>query len=366
MRYASALNELVCSLPTDLAGIITSFTYEKKGVAFEGEFSRQQGTEAFPYPFTIAFFEQDTEGLRALAQIRNLAERTGRPLFEFLPERGGFRTAVRFLPTINRRGILEYNDSVEAIRQQYSEKMTRLEELTTLVTKEEISNLVEDELTRYLLQTCHEAHKFRPIAQGEKNQIKEYLQSALEIQSSIAKYEETLKAGIGIGFEGSLKFSTEQVQRLRELLTTAENADSWRSPVYQRVFFVFAEQLATGTKETADEFWKTLNNLPPEEFRDLNELHQLFTHLDEMPEEIFKYLGLTRDKFASELNKKKAEIWKEVQSKHIEGFSPQNIRTVHEYFEDLIDLKTNLESIEANILPIKEDMLERYRKLRRT
>jgi len=365
-RYVSALNELVCSLPTELAGSIISFTYERKGVAFEGEFSRQQGTEAFPYPFTIAFFDQDTEGLRALAQIRNLAERAGRPLFGFLPERGGFRTAVRFLPTTNRKDVLEHNDSVEAIRVQYSDKMTYLEELTKLVSKEEISTLVEDELTKYLLQTCHEAHRFRPITQGEKNRIAEYLQSAIEIQSNITKHEETLKAGIRIGFEGSLKFSPEQVQKLGELLTTVESADGWRSPVYQRIFLVFAEQLATGAKEAADEFWKTLNSLPPEEFRDLNELNLLFSHLDRMPEEVFKYLGLTRDKLASELNKKRSEIQNEVQSKNIEGLGPQNIRTIHEYFDELIGLKANLESIEATISPLKEDMLERYRKMRRT
>ena len=174
-----------------------------------------------------------------------------------------------------------------------------------------------------------------------------------------------MKDGIGIGFEGSLKFSPEQVQRLRELLATVENADTWRSAVYQRVFLVFAEQLATGIKEAADTFWKTLNSLPPEEFQDLSKLHLLFSHLDEMPEEVFKYIGLTRDKLASALNKKRSEIQKEVQSKNIEGLGPQNIRTLHEYFDELINLKVNLESIETTISPMKEDMLERYKKLRR-
>jgi len=365
-RYASALNELVCSLPTELAGSITSFKYERKGVAFEGEFSRQQGTEAFPYPFTIAFFDRDTEGLRALAQIRNLAERTGKPLFDFLPERGGYRTAVRFLPTINRKGVPEHNDSVEAVRLQYGGKITHLEELTGFVSKDEIANLVEDDLTKYLLQSCHEAYRFGPIAQGEKKRVQEYLEGALQIQSNITGYEKTLKAGIGIGFEGSLKFSPEQVQKLQELLGTVEKAESWRSPVYQRVFFVFAEQLAIGIKEAADEFWKILNNLPPEEFRDLNELHLLFSCLDGMPEEVFKYLGLTRDKLSNELNKKRPDIQKELQSKGIEGLGPANIRQVHEHFDELIDLKVHLENVEATISPMKDAMLERYRKLRRT
>jgi len=42
-----------------------------------------------------------------------------------------------------------------------------------------------------------------------------------------------------------------------------------------------------------------------------------------MPEEVFKYLGLTRDRLANELSKKRTEIQKEVQSKNIEGLGPK-------------------------------------------
>ena len=365
-RYSSALNHLVCSLPTELAGSTTSFTYGKKGVAFEGDFSRQQGTEAFPYPFTIAFFDQDTEGLRALAQIRSQAERTGRPLFDFLPDRGGYRTAVRYLPTINKKGVPEHNDSVESIRLQYADKATQLKELNALVSKDEVSELVEDDLAKYLLQCCHEAHRFKPIAQGEKKLIQQYLQGALKIQKDIATYEETLRAGIGIGFEGSLKFSPEQLRKLQDLLGVVAQAEGWRSNVYQRVFFVFAEQLAARSKEAADECWKTLNSLPPEELRDLNELRLLFSGLDALPEEVFRYIGVTRDKLCDELEKKRAEIQREVAQRGIEGLGPANIRTIHEYFGDLIEIRAHLDSIKATILPIKNEMLERYRKLRRT
>jgi len=365
LRHSSTLNELVCSLPTEFAGPLGSFEYERKGVAFEGEFSRQRGTEAFHYPLMLAFFDEDTEGLRALAQVRGLAERSGKPLFDFLPEKGGYRTAVGFLPATDRKGAPRHNESIETIRSQYKEKMDDLEELVRLLAKEEISNLVEDELTRYLLQSYHDAQKFKSIAHGEKETTIEYLASSLEIQGKILEQDLSLKTAIGRGFEASLKFSPEQEQAFRDLREMLGKADKWRSIVYQRVFLVFAEQLAIGIKANADAFWKTLNNLPPKEFQDLNKLGDLFSFPDNMPEEVFKYLAVSRDKLATELKTMRAEIEKEIQNKHIEGLGPQSIKALHEHFKDLIDLKEHLEQIREALTPMKEQILNKYRDMRR-
>jgi hypothetical protein len=363
LRYSSALNELVSSLPAEFAALFGSFAYERRGVAFEGEFLRQRGTEAFYYPLTLAFFDEDTEGLRALAQIRSLAERTGRSLFEFLPEKGGYRTAISFLPATDRKGVPRHSESIETIRSQYKDKMDALEELVKLLSKEEILNLVEDELTRYLLQTYHDAQKFSPLAQGEKETIADYLRNSLEKQRKILEQEQSLKAGIGIGFEASLKFSPEQEQAIRELLAIIEKADAWRSVIYQRVFLIFVEQLAIGIKENADRCWKSLNELPPEKFQDLSRLGDLLTLPDQMPEEIFKYLNISRDKLASELKKKRAEIEKEIQSKSIGGLGPLTIDALHEYFGELIALRENAEELRKSIVPIREELLSRYREL---
>jgi hypothetical protein len=366
LRYSSTLNKLVRSLPAELAGSMKSFVYERKGVAFEGEFSRQRGTQAFFYPFTLAFFEEDQEGLRALAQIRSSAERSDRPLFEFLPEAAGYRTAIRFLPTFDRRGIPGHSDSVEAIRGQYKDRIDdNIEVLGKLLSKEEVVNLVEDELTRYLLQSYHEAQRFKGIAPGEKQTILEYLRSSLETQNKILGQEQALKTSIGIGFEASLKFSPEQEQAIRELQATVEKADTWRSGVYQRVFIVFAEQLATGIKGKADAFWKVLNNLPSKEFQDLSKLGDLFSFPDQMPDEVFKYLNISRDKLASELKNRRSEVEKEIQDKDIEGLGPQTIVDLHGYFNDLISLKEDLEELKKDIIPMKEEMLNKYREMRR-
>lgn len=366
LRYSSALNELACSLPVELAGSIKSFVYERKGVAFEGEFSKQRGTQAFFCPFTLAFFEEDQEGLRALAQIRSSAERSDRPLFEFLPETGGYRTAIRFLPTIDRKGTPGHNDSVEAIRSQYKDRIDDIEGLGKLLSKEEVVNLVEDELTRYLLQSYHEAQRFKGIAPGEKKTVLEYLRSSLETQSKILGQEQALKTSIGIGFEASLRFSPEQDQAVRELQAMVGKADTWRSAVYQRVFIVFAEQLATGIKGRADAFWKALSNLPPKEFQDLSKLGDLFSFPDQMSDEVFKYLNISRDKLASGLKSRRSEVEKEIQDRHIEGLGPQTIVALHEYFSDLISLKEDLEELKKDIIPVKEELLSKYREMRRT
>jgi len=364
VRYLGALNELISALSGEFTAAMKNFTYERKGVAFEGEFVKQRGTEAFPYPLILAFFGEDTEGLRALAQVRSLVERAGKPLLNFLPEKGGYRTSISFLPTTDRKGVPRQSDSIEAIRNQYKDKTDDLGELVRLVTKEEISYLVEDELTKYLLQSYHDSQKFRAITPGEKETICEYLQNALETQRKILEQEGNLKLAIGMGVEASLKFSTEQEQAIRDLREMIEKADKWRSVIYQRVFFTFAEQLATGVKEKADEFWKTLNNLPPEDYRDLVGLAQLLSFPDQMSEGLFKYIGISRDKVSNEIKKKKAEIEKDVQGANIDGLEPQNVRTVHEYYEDLTSLKVNLEKANAELTAI-EEILNEYRQIRR-
>jgi len=364
LRYCGALNELIDALPGEFMGTTKNFTYERKGVAFEGEFLKQRGTEAFPYPLTLSFFDEDTEALRALTKIRSLVERAGKPLLDYLPEKGGYRTSIGFLPTTDRKGVPRHSDSVEAVRIQFREKMDDIRELVKLVTREEIQYLVNDDLTKYLLQAYHDSQKFKPISAGEKDTISEYLTNALESQRKILEQEQKLKQGIGMGFEASLKFSPEQEQAINDLQGIVEKVDQWRSVVHQRVFFVFAEQLSTGIKSKADDFWKTLNNLPPEEYVDLIGLSQLFSFPDELPDEIFKYISISRDKLNIEIKKKKSEVKKTIENAGIEGLEPQNIRALHEFYNDLINLKVNLLRAKTEVAPIGQ-MLNDYRKIRR-
>lgn len=54
-----------------------------------------------------------------------------------------------------------------------------------------------------------------------------------------------------------------------------------------------------------------------------------------MPDEVFKYLNISRDMI------------------------------VHEYFNNLISLKENLEELRNGITPVKEELLNRYREMRK-
>jgi len=363
-RYQGALDELVKSGIQNLPGSSKSFIYKTQGVAFEREVSWRTGAEAFFYPFTLSFFPEDDEGLRALSQLRSWAERSGRPLFEFLPEAGGYRTAVRFLPTTDRKGVPQHSESVEAIRNCYKGLTDDLSALANLgVSRDEFRTLVEDELSQYLLESYYESSKFKGITGGEKQRVLDYLRQALEIHQKILCEHEALRESLGIGIDPSLKFSREQEEAIRGLQSLVEKTDTWRSIVYQRVLFVFVEQIATNIKMKVDEFWKVLNTLPPEKYRNLKGLEELFSLPNRLSEETVKYLDLHRDKFSDELMKMKQETLNVIKANGIEGVTLGNIAAVHEYFGDLIFLKDYLQEMNGDIQALKGD-LQNYNEVR--
>lgn len=362
-HYLSALAELIASVARTLPGSSKSFSYERKGVGFEEQYERQKAAEAFFYPFNLAFFPEDTEGLRALAQLRSWSDESAKPLNEFLPAGGGYRTAVRFLPTTDRKRVLRHSESVEAIRSFYKDRIDELESLADSLSKEEFRMLVDDELSRFLLDSYCESKRFQAISPGEKERVVDYLKQSLETQEKISEQEKMLKSSIGIGFNSSLKFSTEQQQAIKELCTLLEESDTWRSAVYQRIFFIFAEQCAIAIKNKVDEFWKSLNQLPAYEYGKLKKLKGLFSLPDQLPDEVIKYVGVSRDKLAGELKKLRNEAEQAIKD-HRDGLHEHNIGTIHHYFKDLMDLQDKLEAMRDGINSMKEETLQRYRKLR--
>lgn len=360
-RYAAGLYDFVSSSVKNLKEITKSFAYERKGAAFEQEIGKQKASEGFFYPFTLAFFSEDSEGLRALAQIRGWSERSDRCLYGFLPEFGGYRTAVRFLPITDRKGVPQHSESVNVIQNAYKDLISDLEDLTGLLPKDEFRMLVEDDVSGFILESYYESCGFPGISLGEKKRLIEYLGQALTIQDKILNEENILKESIGIGFEASLKFSPEQQQAIKELLSLIEKADSWRSAVYQRVFFVFAEQIAIAAKEKADEFWKALNQLPSEEHSNLKKVKELLDFPSQFPDEVFRYLSTSRDKLGSELKK----MWEDAvtEAKTIGGVHGNNLRTLYEYFKDLIDLQEHLTTIKNDVVSLK-GKIQQYSKIK--
>jgi len=362
-HYWSALDEFIRSVSKTLPGTSNSFTYERKGVAFERAYERQKSSEAFFYPFTLAFYAEDTEGLRALTQLRSWSERSDRPLNEYLPEEGGYRTAVSYLPTTDRKGVLRQSDSVRAIQSFFKDRVADLESLADSLSKEEFRMLVDDELSRFLLDSYYESKRFQAISEGEKKRVLEYLDQSLDLQRKILEEEEALKSSIGIGFEASLKFSSQQTQAISELRALLKGSDTWRSTIYQRVFFTFVEQIAIAIKNKADKFWKSLNQLPTYEYKKLKGLKELFSLPNQLPEDVFRYVGVSRDKFASELNKIQKDMEKKIHD-YMGGLHGNNIVAIYNHFKDLMELQERLEDIRNNITSIKGETLQRYRKIK--
>ena len=359
-HYWSAFDELISSISQTLPGASKSFTYERKGVAFEMAYERQKSSEAFFYPFTLAFFAEDTEGLRALAQLRSWSERSERPLNEYLPEESGYRTAVRFLPTTDRKGVPRHSDSVRTIQSFFKDRVADLDNLVDLLSKEEFRMLVDDELSRFLSETYYESKRFQAISEGEKKRVLEYLDQSLDIQRKISEEEKALESSIGVGFAASLKFSPEQEKAIDGLRALVDGGDAWRSAVYQRVFFIFVEQIAIAVKNKADGFWKSINELPPDEYRKLKGLEGLFSLPNQLSEDVYRYIDVPRDKFASELNKIRKDVLKKIQD-YMSGLHGNNILAVYNHFKDLIDLQEQLEGIRDDITLIKEETLQLYR-----
>lgn len=362
-HYLSALDGLIASVARILPGSSRSFTYERKGVGFEKQYERQKTAEAFFYPFSLAFFPEDTEGLRALTQLRSLSDGSVKPLYEYLPASGGYRTAVSFLPTTDRKGVLHHSDSVKAIQSFYKDKVDELESLVDSLSKEEFRILVDDELSRFLLDSYYEAKRFQAISQGEKERVLNYLKQSLETQRKISEHEKSLKSSIGIGFHGTLKFSAKQQQAIKELCTLLEESDTWRSVVYQRIFFILIDQCAMAIKNESDEFWKSLNQLPPYKYSRLKKLKDLFSFPDQLPEEVFRYIGISRVKLDGEL-KKLRSVAEQAIKDYKDGLYEYNIGTVCQCFEDLMDLQDRLDTMRKSIDAIKGEKLQQYRTLR--
>ena len=362
-HYLSALGELIASVARTLPGSSTIFGYDRKGVGFEEQYERQKAAEAFFYPFNLAFFPEDTEGLRALAQLRSWSDESTKPLNEFLPAGGGYRTAVKFLPTTDKKRVLRHSESVEAIRSFYKDRVDELESLVDSLSKEEFRMLVDDELSRFLLDAYYESKRFQVISPGEKERVSDYLKQSLHTHEKISEQEKTLKSSIGIGFDVSLRFSTEQQQAINGMCTLLKESDTWRSVVYQRIFFVFAEQCAIAIKNKADKFWKSLNQLPAYEYDKLRKLKGLFLLPDQFQDEVIRYVGVSRDKLEGELKKLRNEAEQAIKD-YRSGLHENNIQTIHYYFKGLIDLQDRLESIRDSIKSMKEEILQRYRELR--
>lgn len=292
-----------------------------------------------------------------------MSDASTKPLYEYLPASGGYRTTVSFLPTTDRKGVPHHSDSVKAIQSFYKDNVNELETLVDSLSKEEFQTLVDDELSRFLINSYYAAKQFQAISKGEKERVSDYLKQSLDIQRKILEHEKSIKSSIGIGFRGSLKFSNTQQKAIKELCTLLEGSDKWRSVVYQRVFFTLIEQCAIAIKNKSDEFWKSLNQFPPYEYTKLKKLKDLFQLSENLPEDVIRYIGISRDNLESELRKLRSAVDQSIVD-YKDGLHQDNIGFVYQSFKDLMDIQDKLDLMKDSIDGIKDEALKNFRTIR--
>lgn len=93
----------------------------------------------------------------------------------------------------------------------------------------------------------------------------------------------------------------------------------------------------------------------------MKKVKELLSFPDQFPDEIFRYLDISRDKFASELKK----LWERsvTEVKNIEGIQGGNLKSLYEYFEDLIELHKQLTTLRSNTVSLKEK-IQQYAKIK--
>ena len=363
-RYSSGLADFLVSSSHNFPLVAKSFSYGRTGAGFEEQFERQKSSPGFFYPFVLAFFKGDAEGGKTLARLRELSERSQDPLQEFLHELGGYRSAVRFLPKSDRKNSFQDSESVSVIRGYYCKLQTDLEELSTLLSIEEFMLLADDELSQFLLKAFYEGKRFKGINTATKDDLHDYLEQSLDIQKRIKSESQVIHESIGVGFEGSLSFSSSQELAIAELQGMLDQIESWSSPVYQEIFAVFAEQICTNIKARADENWKELNRLHQFQYDQLKKLSELFTLPNNLPEDLFKFIGLSRQNFAKALEKMREEAYEKMGNLNVIGLNLQNMNSAHDCFSDLIELHESLNEMKNSFENLK-GQLEKYNSIGR-
>ena len=271
---------------------------------------------------------------------------------------------MRFLPKSDRKNSFQDSESVSVIRGHYCKLQTDLEELSTLLSIEDFMLLADDELSQFLLKAFYKGKRFKGTNTATKDDLHDYLEQSLDTQKRIKSESQVIHESIGVGFEGSLSFSSSQELAIAELQGMLDQIESWSSPVYQEIFAVFAEQICTNIKARADENWKELNRLHQFQYDQLKKLSELFTLPNNLPEDLFKFIGLSRQNFAKALEKMREEAYEKMGNLNVIGLNLQNMNSAHDCFSDLIELHESLNEMKNSFENLK-GQLEKYNSIGR-
>jgi hypothetical protein len=333
----------------------SNFTYadDRRGTLLAELRKQREIPVALPYPFIIAFADEDMKGIEMLSEARELLGRDG-VLQRFLPEAGGFRGAVDFFPARRRGQPVQLSEQVQRVRAFYSQWLPCLIALVDAVSEESFMYLADDDLTRFLLRTLYSARKQTQIQPASFEQVKSTLQRALDCYKEIKEEEEKLKEVTGLSFHPDLNFSDGEKTGIEKLINLADRAKDIRRE-YQYVYLEFAKEVMSKILETAGEYEKKVKAMKFEvAWRELLGLKELLSYSDNVTSEALAYLSISRDKLSGLINRILRESRQNTVS--LGSANIDNLQGIRVNFSEATALKDAFADIEYNVKAVQEQI----------
>ena len=353
LHYTNAFDEVI-RLLSQIHGSSLTYTDERRGT-LQAELRKQKEIPvALPYPFMIAFADEDPKGLEVLSEARDLLSKDG-VLYRFLPEAGGYRGAVDFFPAHRRGQPVQMSEQVQRVRSFYSPKIPSLIALSDAVSEDSFVYLAEDDLTRFLLRTLYRSRKQPPVQQDSLDQAKVTLERALDCYTQIKGQEAGLKEMTGLPFDADLNFSEEEKNGIKRLVALVDSAKSMRRE-YQYIFLEFVKEAMSKIQEASGEYDKKAKAMTFElAWNELLSLKDLLSYADKTASEVLEYLGLNRDKLAGLISQVVGESRQKVAA--LGAVNLDNLPDIYSSFREAISLKEALSDIGYHLKDLKEQIV---------
>jgi len=352
LRYANAVEEVFRLLSQTHESNLT-YADERRGTLV-GELRKQREVPvALPYPFMIAFAEEDVKGMELLSEARELFGRDG-ALQRFLPEVGGFRGAVDFLPARRRGQPVQLSEQVQRVRSFYSQRIPALIALADAVSEDSFMYLTDDDLTRFLLRTLYRARKQLHVQPDSFEQAKATLQRALDCYEVIKGREEELKEVTALPFDPDINFSDGEKTGIEKLFALVDKAKDARRE-YQYVLLEFVKEVVGKVLEAAGNYDKKVKQMTFETaWNELVGLNDLPSYGDKVIAEVLEYLGINRDKLAALINRVILEARQE--AANLGPVNVDSLQPIRSSFGEVITLKDALRDIEYYVKTVQEQV----------
>ena len=327
-----------------------TYTDERRG-PLANDFQRLRESYAFTFPFWLAFAIEDHQSFDELANLRSFLI-DGGPLSRFLPQEGGYRTAVNYLPTRRGSQPSQLNEQVKRVRDFYKPMLTELNTLADVVSEDLFTGLVEDDLSRFLLRSIFRLKGEMEPTQPVIARLVDRFKHAIEIRDAVSETEDQLESVTGLKFDSSLNFLAEEGVQIRQLINILENASALRKE-QALVLIEFANGVAGGIQEKSGTYDKSVKVLKYDPlWSQILRLEGLSTLADTGNNDLLEYLELSRDRLATIIDDSLKQS--RTQASSSGPFDQSSLESVHRLFQPPLELLDAINAIQNRIATCNE------------